>query len=100
VLKRRFASPVLHRCNVNAQICVTRPQCVKQLKSISRLVQKFVCTYTNEGVEKQVNIALNDTGFSRSACTIASMFSSRIERSNLRKAKYDTGVNEAPTINM
>jgi hypothetical protein len=27
--KRRFASPVLHRCNVKTQICVTRPQCVK-----------------------------------------------------------------------
>jgi len=24
----RFASPVLHNCNVYAQICVTRPQCV------------------------------------------------------------------------
>jgi len=28
-LKRRFASSVLHSCNVNTQICVTRPQCVK-----------------------------------------------------------------------
>ena len=28
--KRRFASSVLHSCNVRTQICVTRPQCVKK----------------------------------------------------------------------
>jgi len=30
VLKRKSASPVLHSCNVKTQICVTRPQCVKE----------------------------------------------------------------------
>jgi len=34
VLNRRFASSVLHSCNVKTQICVTRPQCVKDCKSI------------------------------------------------------------------
>jgi len=29
VLKTQFASSVLHSCNVQTQICVTRPQCVK-----------------------------------------------------------------------
>ena len=28
--KRRFASSVLHSCNVKTQICVTRPQCAKK----------------------------------------------------------------------
>jgi len=30
-LKRRFASSVLHSCNVKTQIFVTRPQCVKNI---------------------------------------------------------------------
>ena len=30
VKKRRFTPSVLHSCNVKTQICVTRPQCVKQ----------------------------------------------------------------------
>ena len=29
--QRRFASSVLHSCNVKTQICVTRPQCVNGL---------------------------------------------------------------------
>ena len=29
VKKSGFASSVLHSCNVKTQICVTRPQCVK-----------------------------------------------------------------------
>ena len=32
MLKRRFASSILHSCNVKTQICVTRPQCVKIVK--------------------------------------------------------------------
>ena len=32
VKKRRFASSVLHSCNVKTQICVTRPQCVNFLE--------------------------------------------------------------------
>ena len=30
--KRRFASSVLHSCNVKTQICVTRPQCANKRK--------------------------------------------------------------------
>ena len=32
--KRRFASSVLHSCNVKTQICVTRPQCVNKTKLV------------------------------------------------------------------
>jgi len=31
VLKRRFASSVLHSSNVKTQICVTGPQCVNKI---------------------------------------------------------------------
>jgi hypothetical protein len=34
-VKNRFASPVLHRCNVQTQICVSRPQCVKTHSPLS-----------------------------------------------------------------
>ena len=30
-LKRRFASSILHSCNVKTQICITRPQCVENV---------------------------------------------------------------------
>ena len=40
VKKRRFASPVLHSCNVKTQICVTRPQCVNTAQ-VHRLTMIF-----------------------------------------------------------
>ena len=35
VKNRKSASPVLHSCNAKTQICVTRPQCVNDLPTLS-----------------------------------------------------------------
>ena len=43
VKKRRFASSVLHSCNVKTQICVTRPQCVKMSSTWPAAV-RFSCS--------------------------------------------------------
>jgi len=40
VKKRKFASPVLHSCNLKTQICVTRPQCVELEQPNKKLSQQ------------------------------------------------------------
>ena len=69
VKKRRFASSVLHSCNVNTQICVTRPQCVKSAK-FPAYQHKFRIAYSLHSSPSKLYVETMRCHLATTRCTV------------------------------